>query len=89
MGGVDCCIQLKEKRMLKTSEEWQKECTVIILDPDGWDRQNYQHSWYEEKITQSEFEKRMVSSTVKFTKPIFDDKNNINEIWINKRGDNA
>lgn len=68
--------------MLKTSEDWQKECTVIILDPDGWDRKNYQYSWHEEKITREEFEKRMVSSTVKFTKPMFDENNKLNKIWI-------
>jgi alpha-amylase/alpha-mannosidase (GH57 family) len=49
---------------LKTSEEWQSKYPhVKILDPDGWDRKNYQYSWYEELITREEFEKRMMMST--------------------------
>jgi hypothetical protein len=68
--------------MKKTSEEWQKECNVIILDPDGWDRKNYDYSWKEELITKSEFEKRMCISTCKWTKPILDEHGNVNDIWI-------
>lgn len=49
---------------LKTSEEWQRLCKVTILDPDGWDRKNYRYSWCEEKITRSEWERRMLTSTV-------------------------
>ena len=30
---------------------------------DGWDRKNYQYSWFEEKISLSEFEKRLMKST--------------------------
>lgn len=50
----------------QTSEEWQQECKDIcrVLDPDGWDRKNFQHSWYEEKITKQEFLKRTSTSTV-------------------------
>ena len=49
---------------LKTSEEWQKLCKAEVLDPDGWDRKNFQFSWYEENISRSEFEKRLVLSTI-------------------------
>jgi hypothetical protein len=51
---------------LKTSEEWQKECKdiLIVLDADGWDRKNFQYSWYEEKISKQEFCKRTSTSTV-------------------------
>ena len=54
----------------KTSEEWQKECITLlqVIDPDGWDRKNYQFSWYEEKISKEEFFKRVWSSTTKFLK---------------------
>ena len=50
---------------LKTSEEWykEKEYTDIILDPDGWDRKDFQYSWFVEKITKAEFEKRKCMST--------------------------
>jgi len=50
--------------MKKTSENWQKECLMEVLDPDGWDRINYQYSWYEEEITRDEFEMRLMTSTV-------------------------
>lgn len=49
---------------LKTSADWDLESEYIILDPDGWDRQNYQYSWYEEKITKEEFDRRLFESTV-------------------------
>lgn len=60
----------------KTSEEWQKLCKVTILDPDGWDRKNYQYSWHEELITQQEFEQRIITSTCEFSPGVFRD------IWI-------
>ena len=60
-------IILKVSEMeLKTSEEWQKLCKIEVLDPDGWDRANLQFSWYEEKISRNEFERRLAPSTVQF-----------------------
>ncbi|MEA3421777.1 MAG: hypothetical protein U9Q97_08915 [Acidobacteriota bacterium] len=53
---------------MKTSEEWQKLCRLEVLDPDGWDRRNFQFSWYEELIAKKEFEKRLALSTVRFDK---------------------
>ena len=50
---------------LKTSAEWVKGYNVHILDPDGWDRKNYNYSFNEEKITRKEFEKRLIFSTIK------------------------
>jgi len=51
---------------LKTSEEWNKQIQgeITILDPDGWDRKNFQFSWHEELIDKNEFQKRMFSSTI-------------------------
>ena len=50
---------------LKTSQEWLKEENgLVILDPDGWDRKNYQFSWFEEEITKEEFDRRLMQSTV-------------------------
>ena len=34
-----------------------------VLDPDGWDRKNYDYSWKEEKITLEEYEARRSQST--------------------------
>lgn len=51
---------------LKTSAEWQRlNPDVVVYDPDGWDRKNYQYSWYEELITLDEYNKRLIYSTVK------------------------
>lgn len=50
----------------KTSEQWCKELLsyTTILDPDGWDRSNFHYSWFEERITQKEFNNRLMNSTV-------------------------
>lgn len=48
----------------KTSSEWAKDCEFDILDPDGWNRRNFQYSFYEELITKEEFNRRLFSSTV-------------------------
>ena len=48
----------------KTSQEWQsliKE--VVVYDPDGWDRNNYEYSWEQEQITIQEFFMRVAEST--------------------------
>lgn len=51
---------------LKTSDEWYKELGkhYIIHDPDGWNRKNYQFSYYEEKITKEEYQRRVMMSTL-------------------------
>lgn len=52
---------------LKTSQEWYeeipKELGLVIYDPDGWDRTNYQFSFHEELITKKEFKRRLMYST--------------------------
>ena len=48
----------------KTSEEWSKETNYEILDPVGWDRSNWQYSFYKELITKKEFAKRLCQSTI-------------------------
>jgi hypothetical protein len=53
-----------EEQIKKTSQEWQLEHPMRDEDdPDGWDRTNFQYSWYEELITYDEFQKRLMSST--------------------------
>lgn len=63
---------------LRTSEEWWKYyqenpegiwddyIVVEILDADGWDRKNFQYSWFEEKISYGEFLGRILPSTCMF-----------------------
>ena len=47
-----------------TSEEWEKQSNWKVLDLDGWDRKNFNYSWYEELITYDEFMKRLIPSTI-------------------------
>lgn len=55
--------------ILKTSEEWCKiHDGIIIFDPDGWDRSNYDYSWFEELITEKEYLNRVCRSTCLRTK---------------------
>jgi dephospho-CoA kinase len=66
-------IRIRINRSKKTSQEWQsKNNKIKVLDPDGWDRKNYQYSWFEELITIEEFNARVFQSTC-----LMD--NNINE----------
>lgn len=54
----------------KTSEQWSNQLgyrlNEHIIDPDGWDRQNFDYSWYKEKITEAEFMSRLMRSTCYF-----------------------
>ena len=49
---------------LRTSEEWSKGMKFLIIDPDGWDRSNWDYSWSQEKITNDEFNSRLSRSTI-------------------------
>lgn len=51
---------------LFTSEEWQKilDNDFIVYDPDGWDRNNFQYSWFQEKISLEEYKQRVLKSTI-------------------------
>ncbi len=66
----------EEKKL--TSKDWyatlfpNKE--VVVLDPDGWDRTNFQFSWFEELITEQQFHLRVMSSTCKFPVGYFNKK---------------
>jgi hypothetical protein len=56
---------MKTKEIKKVSAEWIKEFGYEVLDPDGWDRNNFDYSWNKEKITMAEFQRRLAMSTVK------------------------
>lgn len=53
--------------MKKTSLDWEIELLrpigFKIMDPDGWNRTNYIHSFNEELITRKEFFQRVCMST--------------------------
>lgn len=61
---------------LRTSDQWQILCNIKVLDPDGWDRSRFQYSWYEEKISREEFERRLAFSTIEGF--------NVSKIWKDK-----
>jgi hypothetical protein len=55
--------------MLLTPDYWLSRPEfygVEILDPDGWDRANFETSW-SEPITREEMERRLMSSTVQIS----------------------
>jgi hypothetical protein len=52
--------------MKKTSQDWMTEFGDMILDPDGWDRSNFDQSW-NELITREEYISRRTQSTTQST----------------------
>lgn len=44
------------------SSQWSKHFNVMVIDPDGWDRENFEASWAEE-ITEDEFQHRLHRSS--------------------------
>ena len=50
---------------MHTSYYWQQKYPEIeILNPDGWDRNKYQFSWFEEEISLEEYVQRLMKSTI-------------------------
>ena len=54
------------KMELKTSEEWQRLCKIEVLDPDGWDRKNFQFSWHEKIFPEQSLKKDLAHRLVLF-----------------------
>jgi hypothetical protein len=51
--------------MKKTPDEWLKDpkySGITVVDPDGWDRINFEQSWAE-PITEVEFTARVMMSS--------------------------
>lgn len=48
---------------LRTSDEWQEATGIRVLDPDGWNRRDFERSW-SERITVDEFRRRCWPSTL-------------------------
>lgn len=49
-----------------TSDQWLVQpqyAHFTVLDPDGWDRQNFEFSFKQELITEAEFNSRLLDST--------------------------
>lgn len=66
---LNCNYLLMEALTLKTSAEWYETYPIQIIDADGWDRDNFKYSWYEELITFSEFDRRVMASVYETKKP--------------------
>jgi hypothetical protein len=57
---------------LHTSDYWYRHpvkndffSSYVIVDPDGWRRlPDPQHYWYHQKITRTEFDRRVAESTI-------------------------
>jgi len=63
--------KLESKEEIKTSDEWEKSDLpemkgTKVLDPDGWDRQNFDFSYYQELITKEEYLHRVGYSTCRW-----------------------
>ena len=48
--------------MDRTSGEWATIFDVVVMDPDGWDRTNFDESW-NELISEEVFKARLQRST--------------------------
>lgn len=58
----------KEPNWCKTSQQWVEELYPAgnpVVDPDGWDRKDFEYSWHQEPISRDEFEKRLMNSTLR------------------------
>lgn len=57
----------------RTPDEWLATpdyTGIVVLDPDGWDRSNFEESWAE-AITRDEFESRIGTSTCQWPRDYF------------------
>ena len=56
------------RKIKKTSNEWQKLYPdIVVLDPDGWNRdKRFDFEWNKELITLEEYKLRVMRSTCKF-----------------------
>lgn len=60
----------RERTIRRTSADWHDiKCPATkILDPDGWDRTDYEHSFNVELIDEMEFLRRLSHSTTSITR---------------------
>lgn len=59
-------VRSKERGIKQKPEEWLRlpeYAGITVLDPDGWNRQDYERSWNEE-IDEEEFRNRLWASTL-------------------------
>lgn len=62
---------MENRDNLRTSDQWEKiKPTIKVIDPDGWDRKNFNYSWFEELITEKEYDQRVLRSTIVIKRPL-------------------
>lgn len=66
--GKEPSVMENLEKGLKTSWLWNLEDDRLVLDPDGWDRKNYEFSWNMELITHEEYLNRVYRSTTAMAK---------------------
>ena len=49
---------------MRLPEEWAEIYKIEILDPDGWDRRNFEQDWAR-PLTEAAFNTKMMQSTIK------------------------
>ena len=58
---------IKTNKTIKRSpDKWGKLLNILIIDPDGWNRSNYDVDW-KKKLTLSEFIQKASNSTARFS----------------------
>jgi hypothetical protein len=65
--------RIMNKTELRSADEWLADdefSDITIMDPDGWDRSNFEVSW-NEKITKEEFSQRLLVSTLIMKNPFW------------------
>jgi hypothetical protein len=57
-----------EMPKLMTSEEWLEHLQLgaYVVEPEGWDMDNFEQSWFKEPISKQTFEMRFFQSKVHF-----------------------
>ena len=70
--------EVREMPTVRTSKQWEelvpKKYKLVIMDPDGWDRKNFDWSFNQELITKDEFMNRIARSTIRCGMGMFADK---------------
>jgi hypothetical protein len=74
---TDPCVEPVYRDYYSTAKNnstfWSKATGIEVMDPDGWDRKNYESSW-DEPIVRDEFINRAIRSTcVKWPRPLLDE----------------
>lgn len=89
--GCEDCVNDREERgyasgdfyrepVKKASEIWCYDTGIEVMDPDGWNRKDYENSWCEE-ITRDEFIRRAGMSTCKrWPEPLLDEEEETTDI---------